>query len=214
MPKRHLTPADKLLSHLDTVLRTLAPGKVSHERPSPAAKIDEHQLNDEERRHAAGLMRVNHAGEVCAQALYQGQALTAKLPKIRSEMETAAKEEIDHLGWCQERIESLGSHTSVLNPLWYGLSFGVGATAGLISDKVSLGFVAATEDQVCAHLKDHLQTLPEKDERSRAVVKKMLEEEATHAHNALEAGGADFPQPVKKIMTLISKAMTTTSYRI
>tara|TARA_B100000446_G_scaffold39947_3_gene35514 strand:+ start:18182 stop:18661 length:480 start_codon:yes stop_codon:yes gene_type:complete len=159
-------------------------------------------------------MRVNHAGEVCAQALYQGQAMTAKLPQVRQEMELAAEEEVDHLAWCQERIENLGSHTSLLNPLWYGMSFGIGATAGLISDRMSLGFVAATEDQVCKHLQDHLSELPEQDAKSRAVVEVMLEDEAKHAHSALEAGGHRFPAPVKGLMSLVSKAMTKTSYRI
>jgi len=195
-------------------LRTLAPGKVSHQRPSPASALPEQPLTDSERRHAAGLMRVNHAGEVCAQALYQGQALTAKLPLVRQNMEVAAEEEIDHLGWCQERIQALGSHTSVLNPIWYGLSFGIGAGAGLISDRVSLGFVAATEEQVCSHLKSHLEKLPAQDEKSRAVVSQMLEEEEEHAHSALAAGGLAFPSTVKGAMSLVSQAMTRSSYRI
>jgi len=214
MSRRHLSPSDQLLSQLDKALRTLAPGKVSHQRPSPARDLPEQPLSEAERRHAAGLMRVNHAGEVCAQALYQGQALTAKLPKVRKSMEVAAQEEIDHLGWCQERIQALGSHTSVLNPIWYGLSFGIGAGAGLISDRVSLGFVAATEEQVCTHLKSHLQALPDQDEKSRAVVSQMLQEEEEHAHSALSAGGLAFPGIVKGAMSLVSQAMTRSSYRI
>lgn len=214
MSTRHLSPSDHLLSQLDRALRTLAPGKVSHQRPSPANGITEHELSDAERRHAAGLMRVNHAGEVCAQALYQGQALTAKLPQVRESMEAAAQEEVDHLAWCQERIETLGSHTSVLNPIWYGLSFGIGAGAGLISDRVSLGFVAATEEQVCKHLTSHLEELPEQDEKSRAVVSKMLDEEEEHAHSALSAGGLAFPSVIKGAMSLVSQAMTRSSYRI
>jgi len=214
MSRRHLSPSDRLLSQLDKALRTLAPGKVSHQRPSPASALPEQPLTDSERRHAAGLMRVNHAGEVCAQALYQGQALTAKLPLVRQNMEVAAEEEIDHLGWCQERIQALGSHTSVLNPIWYGLSFGIGAGAGLISDRVSLGFVAATEEQVCSHLKSHLEKLPAQDEKSRAVVSQMLEEEEEHAHSALAAGGLAFPSTVKGAMSLVSQAMTRSSYRI
>lgn len=214
MSTRHLSPSDHLLSQLDRALRTLAPGKVSHQRPSPANGITEHELSDAERRHAAGLMRVNHAGEVCAQALYQGQALTAKLPQVRESMEAAAQEEVDHLAWCQERIETLGSHTSVLNPIWYGLSFGIGAGAGLISDRVSLGFVAATEEQVCKHLTSHLEELPEQDEKSRAVVSKMLAEEEEHAHSALSAGGLAFPSVIKGAMSLVSQAMTRSSYRI
>lgn len=211
---RKLSPLDGLLVQVDKALRTIAVDKPPHERPSPAKKTSEQALTEEEKRHAAGLMRVNHTGEVCAQALYQGQALTAKLTRVRSEMEHAADEEIDHLAWCQERVNQLGSHTSLLNPLWYGLSFGIGATTGLISDKLSLGFVAATENQVCKHLESHLQKLPSEDKKSRAIVSQMLEDEAKHADTALEAGGLKFPAPVKGLMTLISKAMTKTSYRI
>lgn len=173
---------------------------------------DNNELSKEQSRHSAGLMRVNHTGEVCAQALYQGQALTAKLPHVRDEMEHAADEEVDHLAWCEERLVELDSHTSLLNPLWYGLSFGVGAAAGLISDKISLGFVAETEDQVCAHLEKHLAQLPEHDYRSRAVVLHMLEDEAKHAHHARQAGGIRFPKPLKATMAISSKLMTKSSY--
>ncbi|HTF94950.1 MAG TPA: 2-polyprenyl-3-methyl-6-methoxy-1,4-benzoquinone monooxygenase [Cellvibrio sp.] len=212
---RHLSLIDNFIINADRALRTLTAGSdMTCERPSPARPLDEADLNDSERKQAAALMRVNHTGEVCAQALYQGQALTAKLPQVRSEMEHAAEEEIDHLVWCQERIDALGSHTSYLNPVWYGLSFAIGAGAGLISDKVSLGFVAATEDQVCKHLQSHLEQLPVTDLRSRAVVEQMLEDEARHADMALSAGGYNFPTPVKGIMTLVSKAMTQTSYYI
>jgi ubiquinone biosynthesis monooxygenase Coq7 len=206
---------DNLIINADRALRTLAAGSdLSSERPSPARPLDEAELSSAERKKAAALMRVNHTGEVCAQALYQGQALTAKLPQVRADMEHAAEEEIDHLVWCQERIDALGSHTSYLNPLWYGLSFTIGAGAGLISDKVSLGFVAATEDQVCKHLQHHLAKLPAADLRSRAVIEQMLEDEARHAETALNAGGYRFPAPVKGLMTLVSKVMTSTSYRI
>jgi ubiquinone biosynthesis monooxygenase Coq7 len=206
---------DNLIINADRALRTLAAGSdMSSERPSPAQLLDENELSEAERKKSAALMRVNHTGEVCAQALYQGQALTAKLPHIRAEMEQAADEEIDHLVWCQQRIDALGSHTSYLNPLWYGLSFAIGASAGLVSDKVSLGFVAATEDQVCKHLQHHLAALPQDDSRSRAVVSQMLEDEARHAEMALNAGGYRFPAPVKGMMTLVSKVMTTASYRI
>lgn len=206
---------DNLIINADRALRTLAAsGDMTSERPSPAQLVDENVLSDTERKKSAALMRVNHTGEVCAQALYQGQALTAKLPHIRAEMEQAADEEIDHLVWCQERIDALGSHTSYLNPLWYGLSFAIGAGAGLVSDKVSLGFVAATEDQVCKHLQHHLTELPHADLRSRSVVSQMLEDEARHADMALNAGGYRFPAPIKGMMTLVSKIMTTTSYRL
>lgn len=210
---RNLTFIDQLICGADRALRTLTPGTQTLTRAMPQADQTA-ELSAEEKRHAAGLMRVNHAGEVCAQALYQGQALSAKLPKVRAEMEQAADEEIDHLAWCEQRIEALGSHTSLLNPAWYGLSFGIGATAGLISDKVSLGFVAATEQQVCEHLKQHLSELPEQDAESRAIVEQMLIDEAKHAHSALNAGGAEFPAPVKTVMTLVSKVMTRASYRI
>jgi len=214
MKMRQLTLIDKFITRADRALRTISASEQHADRPSPAANFEEHELSAEEKRHAAGLMRVNHAGEVCAQALYQGQALTAKLPDVRAEMENAAAEEVDHLVWCQQRLDALDSHTSYLNPLWYGLSFAIGASAGLVSDKVSLGFVAATEDQVCQHLQKHLADLPAQDEKSRAVVAQMLRDESRHADMALSAGGYDFPAPVKGLMTLISKAMTTTSYRI
>lgn len=211
---RQLTAIDQFIMRADRALRTLAASEQHAQRPSPATDIAEQELSAEEKRHAAGLMRVNHAGEVCAQALYQGQALTAKLPNVRAEMEHAAAEEVDHLVWCQERLDALGSHSSYLNPVWYGLSFAIGAGAGLVSDKVSLGFVAATEDQVCKHLQKHLEELPVQDEKSRAVVTQMLQDEARHADMALSAGGYRFPALVKGLMTLVSKAMTNTSYRI
>ena len=215
MPGIQLSVVDRLIVQADRALRTLAGASdLTAERPSPATTLYETELNAQEKRHAAGLMRVNHAGEVCAQALYQGQALTAQLPDVRTEMEKAAAEEVDHLVWCQQRIDELGSHTSYLNPLWYGLSFAIGAGAGLVSDRVSLGFVAATEDQVCRHLNSHIAKLPAQDFRSRAVVEQMLEDEARHADAALAAGGMDFPAPVKVMMTLVSKVMTFSSYRL
>lgn len=215
MSGTQLSLIDRLIVQADRALRTLAGASdLTAERASPARSLNESDLTAQEKRHAAGLMRVNHAGEVCAQALYQGQALTARLPDVRAEMEKAAAEEVDHLVWCQERIDELDSHTSYLNPLWYGLSFAIGAGAGLMSDRVSLGFVAATEHQVCQHLQNHLAELPLQDVKSRAVVEQMLDDEARHADIALAAGGIDFPQPVKVIMTLVSKAMTFSSYRL
>ena len=212
--ERHYSPLDRLLLQADTALRTLLPFSGQPYRPSPALSQAEVELTPEDTRHVAGLMRVNHTGEVCAQALYQGQALTAKLPQVRKAMEHAAEEEIDHLAWCEQRIRELGSHPSILNPLFYGLSFGVGAVAGLISDKVSLGFVAATEDQVCKHLDDHLTQIPVEDEKSRAILEQMLTDEAQHSASALEAGGYRFPAPVKFGMSLLSKVMTKSTYRI
>lgn len=167
---RRLTMLDKLISNADQALRTIVPGAATAYRPSPAQQRPASELSEQEKQHAAGLMRINHTGEVCAQALYQGQALTAQLPQVREAMEEAAKEEVDHLVWCEQRINELGSHTSRLNPLFYGLSFGIGALAGKISDKVSLGFVAATEEQVCKHLTSHMTSLPVQDEKSKAVL--------------------------------------------
>lgn len=214
MTQRALSRLDQLIVGIDRVLRTLADTPGEERRPSPAGDLPRSELDDAERRHAAGLMRVNHSGEVCAQALYQGQALTAKLPEVRTEMEHAAEEEIDHLVWCRQRLDDLNSHTSYLNPLWYGLSFALGAGAGLVSDRVSLGFVAATEERVCQHLQTHLEQLPEADRQSRAVVQQMLTDEAKHAQTALAAGGLDFPAPVKTAMSLVAKAMTASSYRL
>jgi ubiquinone biosynthesis monooxygenase Coq7 len=159
-------------------------------------------------------MRVNHTGEVCAQALYQGQALTAKMSTVREEMQQAAAEEVDHLVWCEQRLRELDSKPSVLNPGWYGLSFALGAVAGAIGDRVSLGFVAATEERVCNHLRDHLKSLPDEDRKSRLILQKMLEDEQRHGDKALQAGGTDLPRPVKDVMTAVSKLMTGSSYRI
>ena len=214
MANRQLSGLDQILTQLDQGLRTVLGNAPAPQRASPAVELSESELSDQERHHALGLMRVNHAGEVCAQALYQGQALTAKLPEVGEQMEHAAAEEIDHLAWCEERIQELGGRTSALNPLWYAMSFCIGAGAGLISDKLSLGFVAATEDQVCAHLQLHLEELPGNDQKSRAIVEQMLEDEARHAQSALDAGGHQFPAPVKKLMTLVSAAMTGSSYRL
>lgn len=211
---RHYSPVDRLLLQADTALRTLLPFSGQPTRPSPAIVQPEAELSAEQTQHIAGLMRINHTGEVCAQALYQGQALTAKLAHVREAMEQAADEEIDHLAWCEQRIHQLGSHPSVLNPLFYGLSFGIGAVAGLVSDKVSLGFVAATENQVVKHLDDHLQQLPSTDEKSRAILQQMREDEEHHAASAIEAGGFRFPAPVKFGMSLLSKVMTKSTYRI
>jgi 3-demethoxyubiquinol 3-hydroxylase len=215
MLNKPLTFLDKLIIHVDQSLRTLAAGNdLTSSRPSPSSHLSQAELSDAERKLSAGLMRVNHTGEVCAQALYQGQALTAKLPEVRQDMERAATEEIDHLVWCQERLNQLDSQPSLLNPIWYAMSFTIGAGAGLVSDKISLGFVAATEDQVCKHLQKHLQELPTDDQQSRAVVTQMLEDEAKHAKMALDAGGYNFPAPVKKCMTLVSNLMTKTSFHI
>ena len=214
MTDRKLTGLDKILTQLDQGLRTAFSSAPLPERKSPADTIADTNLNDKDRAHTIGLMRVNHTGEVCAQALYQGQALTAKLPEVRDQMKHSAAEEIDHLAWCEERIKKLGGQTSLLNPIWYAMSFSLGAGAGLINDKLSLGFVAATEDQVSAHLSKHLSDLPKQDLKSRAIVEEMLVDERRHAQAARDAGGYEFPSPVKKLMTLASSAMTLSSYRL
>ena len=171
-------------------------------------------MSESERRHVAGLMRVNHAGEVSAQGLYAGQALTARLPEVRAAMERAALEENDHLEWTERRLRELGSHKSLLNPLWFVGSFTIGAAAGLAGDRWSLGFVAETEHQVIRHLDDHLQRLPEQDRRSRAVLERMKHDEAHHATVALEGGGAQLPSPVKRLMRTVAKLRTRTAYRL
>ena len=214
MGQRRLSLLDKLITEADSVMRTITNRGNQAERTSPSQGHSDTELSESERAHVAGLMRVNHTGEVCAQALYQGQALTAKLPTVREEMQQAAAEEIDHLVWCEERLQELDSHTSYLNPAWYGMSFALGAIAGAIGDKVSLGFVAATEERVCNHLKDHLKQLPEEDRKSQLILQQMLADEQRHGENALAAGGTDFPRPVKNAMSAVSQVMTRTSYRI
>lgn len=210
---RHYSLVDRLLVQADQSLRTLIPGAAQANRPSPAQHIVSDPVAEKDRHHIAGLMRINHTGEVCAQALYQGQALTAKLPDVRGKMEQAAAEEIDHLAWCEQRLRELRSHPSVFNPLFYGLSFGMGAAAGMVSDRISLGFVAATEQLVEKHLDDHLTELPEDDLKSRAILEQMREDEIEHGNQALDAGGAIFPTPVKMAMRLMSRVMTKASYR-
>lgn len=212
--ERHYTALDRLLLQADNAARTLLPFSGQPSRPSPALAQPDVALGEAESKHVAGLMRVNHTGEVCAQALYQGQALTARREDIRHAMEHSANEEVDHLAWCEQRIRQLGSRPSVLNPLFYGMSFGMGALAGLISDKVSLGFVAATEQQVCKHLDEHLDKLPVEDQKSRAILEQMRTDEAHHAQAALDAGGVRFPLPVKLGMSLMAKVMTKSTYRV
>jgi ubiquinone biosynthesis monooxygenase Coq7 len=205
---------DTLIMQADQALRTLVPGSVSAARANPAKATPAAELDAAARSHAAGLMRINHTGEVCAQALYQGQALTAKLPQVRASMEHAAAEEVDHLGWCEDRLRELDSRPSLLNPLWYGMSFGLGALAGLAGDKWSLGFVAETEQQVCEHLKEHLNALPEQDQKSKRILEQMLVDEGRHADTALEAGAAELPAPVKQAMAVMAKVMKTAVYRV
>ena len=204
---------DAFILHVDNALRTLT-GQKPAVRPSPAQESPHADLSQEEARHAAGLMRINHTGEICAQALYEGQALTARDAQTRSHLLDAAQEEADHLAWCEERLEELDARPSVLNPAFYAASFAMGAATGLIGDRVSLGFVEATEHQVSEHLEDHLERLPEQDARSRAIVEVMREEEERHGADALLAGGVEFPLPIKQAMRLLSRVMTETTYRV
>lgn len=209
-----LSKIDQLINNFDQALRTVVPDSTKGTRPLPVSSDAQPELNVNEARHVAGLMRINHTGEVCAQALYQGQAATAKLPTVREKMQHAADEEKDHLEWCEIRLKELDSYPSVLNPLWYGMSFGIGAVAGAISDEFSLGFVAETEAQVSKHLIGHIEQLPKQDIRTREILAQMNTDELEHREEALKAGGANLPAPVKTAMTLMSKVMTFTTYRI
>ena len=204
---------DQLITAFDNSLRTVfATPQAS--RPSPAKQAEEATLSETEKRDVVGLMRVNHVGEVCAQALYQGQALTARNPEARAALEEAAREETDHLAWCEQRLNELGGRKSLLNPLWYGGAFALGAVAGALGDKWNLGFLAETERQVEAHLDGHLQQLPEQDARSRAIVEQMKVDEAKHAQTALDHGGAPLPLPVKLAMRLAADVMRKTASRV
>jgi ubiquinone biosynthesis monooxygenase Coq7 len=214
MPLSHLTPADQLVLSFDNALRTLFGKPRGSGRASPAAGLEEADLSETQRRHAARLMRINHSGEVCAQALYQGQAATARHSRVRQDMAQAAREENDHLAWCERRLQELDERKSLLNPLWFAGSFALGAAAGLAGDKWSLGFVAETEKQVSAHLDDHLRQLPPQDRKDRAIIQQMREDEMQHASHALEAGGAKLPLPIRLGMKAASRLMTRTSYHV
>ena len=210
---RALTFPDRLLAALDRALRTVA-ARPAASAPNPAASAQDDELSDSERRHSAALMRVNHVGEVCAQALYDAQALATGNPELRELFERAAREEGDHLAWTQQRIEELGGRTSLLNPLWYGGAFAIGLVAARAGDRISLGFMAETERQVEHHLEGHLERLPEADSASRAVIEQMKTDEVGHASAALERGGAVLPWPARLAMKLAAKVMTTTAHHI
>ncbi|HEX5766205.1 MAG TPA: 2-polyprenyl-3-methyl-6-methoxy-1,4-benzoquinone monooxygenase [Woeseiaceae bacterium] len=214
MHERRLSPTDRLFSGIDTVLRGIAGPKARSRRPCPADGIPDSQLTPEQRRHAAGLMRVNHAGEVAAQGLYQGHAAVARSHSIAHHMREAAAEELDHLGWCEQRLEELGDVPSRLRPLWYAGSFAIGVASGALGDRWSLGFVEETERQVAEHLEGHLDRLPPSDARSRAIVERMRIEEQQHGARAKAAGAESLPRLVHRLMRLIAKVMTRTSYRI
>lgn len=208
--RRHYTPLDNLVTRLDrgfAATTAIAPG-----RENPASGLSSESLTDSERAISAGLMRVNHAGEVCAQALYLGQAATARTDSLRSHLLDAAAEEGDHLAWCEQRLQELDDHISYLNPLWFAGSFAIGAAAGLAGDRWSLGFIAETERQVEQHLEGHERRLPAADRRSRAIIEQMKLDEARHGRRAMEAGGAVLPGPVRAAMRLVSRVMTGTAY--
>lgn len=202
---------DDLIFHFDKALRTLALPALS-ERPLPGESLQEMTLSETETRFSAALMRVNHSGEICAQALYEGQALTAREGSVQQALQKAATEETEHLAWTERRIEELGGRKSLLNPLWYGGSFALGTLVGLLGDKWNLGFLAETEHQVERHLEQHLQLLPQQDLKSRAILEQMKSDEASHATTAISQGAAELPLPVKLAMRLASKAMTKTAF--
>jgi len=206
-------PIDQLIIGFDRALRTLS-GTATAARPNPAGTIAAAELTPEERRHAAGLMRVNHTGEVCAQALYQAQALVARDPEVKQCFAAAAREEEDHLAWTQERLSELGDRTSLVNPLWYAGSFAIGLIAGLAGDRSNLGFVVETERQVEEHLSSHIDRLPAGDSRSRAIVAAMRDDEIGHGMAASAAGAHTLSLPVRALMRATAKLMTLTAYRI
>ena len=213
---RKLTIFDRLLGEVDQALRTVHTLAPTTERPNPSSKIKaDAELSGDERKRSASLMRINHAGEVSAQGLYRGQALTAKREDIREQMERSAMEENDHLNWCETRLDELDAHKSYFGPFWYMGSFTIGAVAGLVGDKWSLGFVKETEDQVVRHLDEHLEKLPLNDVTSRAILQQMKIDEQHHADIAVEAGAAKLPLPIRKVlMPLMSKVMTGVSAKI
>jgi len=214
MRERNLTPIDRLLTGANNALRTIAAPAGRPGRKNPAADVAEADLSDKQKAHAAGLMRVNHAGEVAAQALYQGHAMVARDPNIEEQMHRAAEEEFDHLAWCEQRLHELNERPSLLSPVWYAGAFAIGAASGVLGDKWSLGFIAETEKQVCAHLDSHLDKLPDDDVKSRAIVRQMRDEEEEHGENARDAGAAELPDPIRDLMKLTAKVMTRTAYRV
>jgi ubiquinone biosynthesis monooxygenase Coq7 len=211
---RSYSPIDRFIIGIDNALRVATGQGDEARRGNPADSIPEVVMEEEQRRHSAGLMRINHAGEVCAQALYAGQALTARNAEVQAEMQQAANEEVDHLSWCKERLDELESKPSRLDPLWYAGSFAIGAAAGLAGDGWSLGFLKETENQVEAHLEGHLQKLPPEDARSRAILDQMKIDEAKHAKMAEDSGAFDLPRPVRRLMKLTAGAMKAVAYRV
>ena len=205
---------DRIIAEIDKGLKFSLHNYQKETRKYPASNIEDNNLNEISRNHSANLMRVNHAGEVAAQGLYRGQALTAKLEGTKEKMDQAALEELDHLSWCNKRLEELNDKPSVLNPLWYGLSFGMGAIAGAAGDKWSLGFVHETEEQVVIHLKGHLDKLSSEDKKTVAILEQMSADEAKHSQEALDSGAENLPEGVKKLMSIVAKVMTKSSYYV
>lgn len=213
MASTHLTGFDRLIGTLDNSLRTVA-ARVHASRPTPGEQAEQPLLDEAQRRESAALMRVNHVGEVCAQALYQAQALSSRDAVLQARLDQASREENDHLAWTRQRLDELGGRPSLLNPLWYAGAFAIGLVAGRLGDRVSLGFVIETERQVEAHLAGHMQRLPQADQRSRAIVEAMKADEVGHADMAAEAGGVPLPAPVRLLMRGAAKVMTTVAHRI
>lgn len=213
MTTRQLTAFDRLLADAQNALETVA-GAPRAARPNPGETEADVVLDDDERRHAAGLMRINHVGEVCAQALYVGQAAVARDPATRAQLQAAAQEETDHLAWCADRLRELDSRPSLFNPLWYAGSYAIGVAAGLRGDGWNLGFVVETERQVEAHLEEHLRTLPAADARSRAILTVMKDDEVRHADHAEAAGAKRLPRPIPTVMAVASKLMKAVAYRL
>lgn len=211
---RNYSRLDQLIISVDSALRMSSGETVEAKRPNPATAVPEVVMEEEHKQHAAGLMRINHAGEICAQALYAGQAVTARNPEVQAEMQKAADEEVDHLSWCKERLDELESQPSLLAPLWYAGSFAIGAAAGLAGDGWSLGFLKETENQVEAHLADHITKLPAEDARSRAILDQMKIDEAKHAQMAEDSGAFDLPKPVRRLMKLTAGGMKAIAYRV
>ena len=215
MNKRQFSKLDELIIHIDNLLgEFLKSGDREIQREYPAKSHPQPELNEQEKKHVSGLMRVNHVGEIAAQALYKAQALTAVDDELKKIMKQSADEEIDHLDWCEQRLNELDGHVSYLMPIWYLGSFGIGVLAGVFGDKWNLGFIAETEHQVVRHLEKHLEELPEGDERSRAILEQMREDESHHATAAETRGAKKLPEGIKRLMMLASKLMTKTAYHI
>ena len=211
---RNYSRLDHLIISIDSALRMSSGETVAAKRPNPSSDVPDIVMDETHRQHAAGLMRINHAGEICAQALYAGQAATARNPEVQAEMQQAADEEIDHLSWCKDRLDELDSKPSRLAPLWYAGSFAIGAAAGLAGDGWSLGFLKETENQVEAHLANHIEKLPAEDARSRAILDQMKIDEAKHAQMAEDSGAFDLPRPVRRLMKLTAGGMKAIAYKL